>query len=118
MGRIAITRETIKAQTVTAMKKMGTFAPEYEPIIEIYAGLREQYYRLNAEYADGKSYHYATPTADGGEKKSPLSLTIESLRKDIILYSDRLMLNPKARSETGGKKPRKSKLAEALNDAP
>ena len=87
MGRIAITRDTIKAQTVTAMKKMGTFAPEYEPIIEIYAGLREQYYRLNAEYADGKSYHYATPTADGGAKKSPLSMTIESLRtiKFIIL---------------------------------
>ena len=67
MGRIAITRETIKAQTVTAMKKMGTFAPEYEPIIEIYAGLREQYYRLLAEYQDGKTYRYATPTADGGE---------------------------------------------------
>ena len=49
MGRIAITRETIKAQTVTAMKKMGTFAPEYEPIIEIYAGVREQYNRLSAD---------------------------------------------------------------------
>ncbi|MUU13068.1 MAG: hypothetical protein EP146_18260 [Oscillibacter sp.] len=95
MGRIAITRETIKAQTVTAMKKMGTFAPEYEPIIEIYAGLREQYNRLSAEYSAGKSYHYATPTADGGAKKSPLSMTIESLRKDILLYSDRLMLNPR-----------------------
>ena len=118
LGRIAITRETIKAQTVTAMKAFGTYAPEYEPLIDIYAGLREQYVRLLRQYETGNSYHYATPTADGGEKKSPLSLTIESLRKDIILYSDRLMLNPKARSETGGKKPRKSKLAEALNDAP
>ena len=75
MGRIAITRDTIKAQTISSMKKMGTFEPEYEPIIEIYAGLREQYYRLLAEYQDGKTYRYATPTADGGEKKSPLSLT-------------------------------------------
>ena len=115
MGRIAITRETIKAQTVTAMKKMGTFAPEYEPIIEIYAGLREQYNRLSAEYSDGKSYHYATPTADGGAKKSPLSMTIESLRKDSLLYSDRLMLNPKARADAGKGKPKKSRLAEALN---
>lgn len=85
---------------------MGTFAPEYEPIIEIYAGLREQYSRLSAEYSDGKSYHYATPTADGGAKKSPLSMTIESLRKDILLYSDRLMLNPKARADAGKGKPK------------
>ena len=107
LGRIAITRDTIKAHTISAMKKMGTFEPEYEPIIEIYAGLREQYYRLLAEYQDGKTYRYTTPTADGGEKKSPLSLTIESLRKDILLYSDRLMLNPKARDEKGKKKGQK-----------
>ena len=80
--------------------------------------MREQYYRLLAEYQDGKTYRYATPTADGGEKKSPLSLTIESLRKDILLYSDRLMLNPKARDEKGKKKGQKSKLAEALLNGP
>ena len=118
LGRIAITRDTIKAQTISSMKKMGTFEPEYEPIIEIYAGLREQYYRLLAEYQDGKTYRYTTPTADGGEKKSPLSLTIESLRKDILLYSDRLMLNPKARDGSGKKKTSKSKLAEALLNGP
>lgn len=115
MGRIAITRETIKAQTISAMKKMGTYSQEYDPIIDIYSGMREQYGRLLLEYYDGKSYHYATPTADGGEKKSPLSLTIESLRKDIIAYSDRLMLNPKARADQGKAKTKKSKLAEALN---
>lgn len=116
MGRIAITRDTIKAQTISSMRKMGTYRVEYEPIIDIYAGMREQYARLLAEYADGKSYRYATPTADGGEKKSPLSLTIESLRKDIILYSDRLMLNPKARDDKGSLRGKKSKLAEALRD--
>ena len=118
MGRIAIARDTIKAQTISAMKEMGTYRAEYEPIIDIYAGMREQYGRLLNEYADGKTYRYATPTADGGEKKSPLSLTIESLRKDIIVYSDRLMLNPKARAETAKGKARKSKLAEALTSGP
>ena len=59
-----------------------------------------------------------TPTADGGAKKSPLSMTIESLRKDILLYSDRLMLNPKARADAGKGKPKKSRLAEALKDGP
>lgn len=118
MGRIAIARDTIKAQTISAMKEMGTYRAEYEPIIDIYAGMREQYGRLLNEYSEGKTYRYATPTADGGEKKSPLSLTIESLRKDIIVYSDRLMLNPKARAETAKGKARKSKLAEALTSGP
>ena len=72
MGRIAITRETIKAQTVTAMKKMGTFAPEYEPIIEIYAGLREQYNRLSAEYSDGKAT-ITRPRQRTAAPKNPLS---------------------------------------------
>ena len=115
MGRNAITRDTIKAQTISAMKKMGTYNAEYCPIIEIYAGMREQYYRLLAEYQDGKTYRYATPTADGGEKKSPLSLTIESLRKDILAYSDRLMLNPKSRTEQKKSKAKRSKLDEVLN---
>lgn len=118
MGRVAITRDTIKAQTVSSMRKMGTYRAEYDPIIDIYAGMREQYGRLLAEYTDGKTYRYATPTADGGEKKSPLSLTIESLRKDIIVYSDRLMLNPRARADNPKGRAKKSKLTEALSGAP
>ena len=69
MGRSAIARDTIKAHTINSMKKMGTYRVEYEPIIDIYAGMREQYARLLAEYSDGKSYRYATPTAD---EKIPL----------------------------------------------
>ena len=79
--------------------------------------MREQYARLLREYSDEKTYRYSTPTGDGGEKKSPLSLTIESLRKDILLYSDRLMLNPKAMDEKKRGRAKKSKLAEALNNA-
>lgn len=118
MGRAAITRDTIKAQTINSMKKMGKYRAEYDPIIDIYAGMREQYERLLREYWDGKSYRYSTATADGGEKKSPLSLTIESLRKDIVIYSDRLMLNPKANADAERPKAKKSKLAEALKSGP
>lgn len=116
MGRPAITKDTIKANTISAMKRMGTFRPEYTPIIDLYAGMREQYERLSREYENGRSFNYSTPTADGGEKKSPLSLTIEALRKDILQYSDRLMLNPKAHSDAAGKtQKKKSKLAEVLD---
>jgi len=118
LGRPAITKDTIKANTILDMKRMGTFRPEYGPIIDLYAGMREQYERLVREYENGKSFRYSTPTADGGEKKSPLSLTIEALRKDILQYSDRLMLNPKAQQEAGGKKKEKrSKLAEVMTRA-
>ena len=118
MGRPAITKDTIKTQTIKAMQVMGTYRVEYDPIIDVYSGLREQYERLSREYEDGKSYKYSTPTADGGEKKSPLSLTVESLRKDILAYSDRLMLNPKARADEGQRSKKKSKLAEALSSGP
>lgn len=118
MARPAIKKDTIKAQTVREMKSMGTYRSEYDALIDVYAGLREQYERLLMEYSDGKSYKYATLTADGGEKKSPLSLTLESLRKDILAYSDRLMLNPKARADSGKKPEKKSKLAGVLSGGP
>ena len=112
MGRPAITKDTIKTNTISSMKTMGNYRPEYDPI---YSGLREQYERLSREYENGKSFKYSTKTADGGEKKSPLSLTMEALRKDILQYSDRLMLNPKSQVDNGKqKKQKKSILAEAI----
>lgn len=118
MGRPIVVKDTIKTQTVKHMQGMGTYRPEYDPIIDVYSGMREQYERLDREYVSGKSFKYATPTSDGGEKKSPLSLTLECLRKDILAYSDRLMLNPKAKADAGTKPGKKSKLVEALNGGP
>lgn len=117
MGRPVIVKDTIKVQTIQAMKTMGTYRAEYDPIIDVYSDMREQYERLSREYAEHKSFRYATPTADGGEKKSPLSLTLESLRRDILAYSDRLMLNPKAKADTGEKQKKLSKLAGVLDHA-
>lgn len=116
MAAPATTKATIKKQTVKEMKKLGVYRPEYDRIVDIYAGLCEQYHRLMKEYDQGGRYGYATPTADGGEKKSPLVATIEVVRRDILAYSDRLMLNPK--SERESKKPvdaKRSKLEEALS---
>lgn len=112
-----MTKDTFKAQTIKAMKSMGNYRAEYDPLIDVYAGMREQYARLSEEYADGKSFEYSVPTA-AGEKKSPLALTLESLRKDILAYSDRLMLNPKARDDQGKKPERVSKLAKVMNGGP
>ncbi|MOA45733.1 hypothetical protein D3C78_1681630 [compost metagenome] len=58
---------------------------------------------------------YQVKTADGGAKKAPIVATLESLRKDILAYSDRLCLSPKSlETVTTNNGKKKSALAEAL----
>lgn len=119
MAAPATNKATIKKQTVAEMKKLGVYRPEYNRLVDIYAGLWEQYHRLMREYDTGSGYNYATATGAAGEKKSPLVGTIEAVRRDILAYSDRLCLNPKAERE--GKMPapgKKSKLEELLSGGP
>lgn len=106
---------TIKEKIISDMKSLGVYKPEYDAIIEIYSDLLFQYYDANEKFKKS-NYEYETSTAAGGTKKSAIVATLESLRKDIIAYSDRLCLNPKAietvTTETGSK----SKLAQVLKD--
>lgn len=117
MAGRAICKETIKKNTINEMKKNGVFKPEYNTCIDVYSELVEQYYRLTKKYKDSE-YKFEEHTADGGKKKAPIVATLESLRKDILLYSDRLCLNPKANmpSEKKGKEKEatSSELAKAL----
>lgn len=100
----------IREKTVESMKELNTFKPEYEPIVQIYAELCHQYQKLTAEWKSLK-YVCGSTTAAGGGKKHPLVSTIESLRKDILAYSDRLCLNPKSMMEEKSRKPKsKSRL--------
>ena len=66
MAAPATTKATIRKQTVTEMKKLGVYKPEYDRIISLYAGLWEQYHRLSDEYEKDGRYDYAVTTADGG----------------------------------------------------
>jgi len=116
MAAPATTKATIKKQTVAEMEKLGVYRPEYDRIVDIYAGLWEQYHRLMAEYDQAGRYAYSVDTGAGGEKKSPLVATIEALRRDILAYSDRLMLNPKAERDGRPAAPQKSKLEALLNE--
>jgi phage terminase small subunit len=110
----AIRKETIKKNTVADMKKLGVYKAEYEPVINIYCEMREQYEVYTKQLKD-KSYKCDEYTAAGGTKKSALIATIETLRKDILLYSDRLKLNPKAYADDEPKGKKKvSKLGAAL----
>lgn len=97
------------------MRKLGIFKAEYEPVIDVYSELREQYLILTKKFKDSE-YDYQIETMQGGAKKSPLVATLEVLRKDILAYSDRLCLNPKSFETITPEQPKKSKLETILSE--
>lgn len=113
MGRQALNKETIKKQVVEKMRKLGTYKPQFDDVIDIFADMLEQYRRLEIEFAK-KGFNYASKTNSGDLKKSPLVSTMEHLRKDILNYSDRLALNPKSFFKDEDPPKPQNKLAEAI----
>lgn len=101
--------EAIKRATVKSMKELGTYKKQYDQVIVIYAGLVAQYNKLNEEMQAGV-HKIEVVTGQGGAKKSPAVLTLETLRKDILAYSDRLCLNPKSIETVTVEEIKESKL--------
>lgn len=106
-------KEKVKTKTVSEMKKLGVYKKEYNRVIEIYSELVAQYDKLTKDFEDG-DYKYEVNTVQGGAKKSPIVATLETLRKDILAYSDRLCLNPKALETVTVENKKKSGLADVL----
>lgn len=103
-------QKSIFETTVENMKSLGIYKPEYDGTIQIYAQLCEQYIIITERFEKSR-YQLQTKSAQGGMKKSPIVATLENLRKDILSYSDRLCLNPKAFDSLGKEvQPEKSKL--------
>lgn len=87
------------------MKQLGTYRKEFEPIIKIYAGLLFQYmeYEKQHEENDYKVAEiYVNKAGAENYRKVPLLTVMESLRRDVLSYSDKLMLNPKSLGEVIG----------------
>lgn len=80
------------ARARNAMKKLGTYRPEYEAAIKILAQLQRQYETLTKEYEDG-GMQYEVQTKMG-TRKAAIVTTLESLRKDILAYMGALGLTP------------------------
>lgn len=108
------TQESIKRKTIRDMKELGVHKPQFNRLIDIYAGLVHQYLIALKEFEAG-GYVYEVETAAGGSKKSPIVATLETLRKDILQYSDRLCLNPKALESVTVEQAKASKLARVLS---
>ena len=103
--------------TIQKMESLGVYRTEYDATIQVYAELRDQYTKLTERF-EKSEYKIQTKSAQGGMKKAPIVATLEALRKDILTYSDRLCLNPKAFDSMSIKAPLpQSKLAAALEEA-
>ena len=109
------TQETLKRATIKEMKELGVHKPQYNRLVDIYAGMLHQYLRALAEFEEG-GYQYETETAAGNPKKSGLLSAIETLRKDLLQYSDRLCLNHKSLENVTAESKNKSALAHALSE--
>src|SRR5690554_2359377 len=97
------------------MKDLGVHKPQFNRLIDIYAGLVHQYLIALKQF-EASGYAYEVETAAGGSKKSPIVATLENLRKDILQYSDRLMLNPKSFESAKIEMTKKSTLASVLSE--
>ncbi|MEZ7764513.1 P27 family phage terminase small subunit [Gemella sp. 27098_8_92] len=93
------TKNSFEKNTIKQMKSLGTYRDEFKPIIEIYAGLLFQYHTYAKAHEENDYLameEYTNKAGATNMRKVPLITIMETLRKDIISYSDRLMLNPKA----------------------
>lgn len=63
------TPEAIKKATIEAMEELGTYKPQYDQLIDIYAGLVHQYQKALRDFEAGGCI-YEVETGAGGEAAS------------------------------------------------
>ena len=76
------------------MEKLGTYKAEFDDAIKIYVHMKVQYDAIFQRWVKGGMK--SKVKSSGGYKRSPEVAQLEELRKQMITYSDRLGLTPKA----------------------
>lgn len=92
------TKKQFKSAITREMKSLGVYKKEYNNLIDIYAGMLHQYQLFEYEFEESGyqiTEEYTNKAGATNQRKVPLLTAMESLRKDIVSYSDRLCLNPK-----------------------
>lgn len=105
--------------TITAMKQLGTYKPEFDEIIHVYGGLLHQYKVFEKKFEESGykiEEAYTNKAGATNMRKVPLYTAMESLRKDLANYSDRLGLNVKAMEGISVDKVQTSKLEQMLEN--
>lgn len=99
------------------MEALKVYRSQFDTLINVYSGMLAQYEILTQRLIDN-DFDIEVETQRGGTRKSATATALERLRFDLAVYSDRLMLSPKALSSGkpgGGKGNKVSKLGEALS---
>lgn len=106
-----------KKEVYKNLKSLGIYREEYEDIIDVYCGLMEQYTIFERQFEESGyaiEEPYTNKAGATNMRKTPVYQAMESLRKDIATYSDRLGLNPKSLESITAEKEGNSKLEDAL----
>lgn len=115
---MAVKRKTIENQIIKEMKSLGTYKDEFKKMIQIFAGMVHQYLVFEEQFEESGykiEEEYTNKAGATNMRKVPLYTAMESLRKDIATYSDKLCLNPKTfKSIQIEEKQTESKLASVL----
>lgn len=93
-----VTKDSIRDTVIQNMTRIGTYKVEYDQLIDIYVGMLYQYRLFEKEYEESGyklTEEYTNKAGATNERKVPIYTAMESLRKDIATYSDKLKLNPK-----------------------
>ena len=112
----------IATKTRNSMKSVGTYKVEFDTSIDRYAELRVQYDLLQEKWFESGcaiTEEYTNKAGATNQRKTPVYMAMEMLRKDILDMENIFGLTPKglkqlrAKGLEGGKK---SVLGEALKD--
>lgn len=111
----------IVKKIVADMKEIGTYKPQFDGTIHLYAETKYQYEILMQNFYESGckvTEEYTNKAGFTNVRKTATYLALETLRRDIINHENILGLTPAGlrkinESEMKGKK-KKSKLVEAL----
>lgn len=114
---MARSKQAIKKEAVKSMKELGVYKPQFGTMINNFAGMQHQYEVFEEKFAE-QNYQitesYTNKAGATNDRKVPIYTAMESLRKDIATYSDKLGLNPKALETIKVEKPANSMLNQIL----
>jgi len=117
---VSIGSEKIVAEARKAMRRLKTYKKDFEPILQVYGQLYDQYTVLTQQYTASGYKYDADSAASAGSKKAPIVATLEGLRRDILAYATQLGLTPhglpRAKTSTVSK-AKNSPLAALLREA-
>lgn len=118
-------KKKIYKQTKKSMEAVGTFRPEFDPIVERYAELRAQFEELNEQWYDCGcriTEDYTNKAGATNKRKTALYLALETLRKELVDMENLFGLTPKGlkgiknKGLDAAKQSKLDSVLEALSD--